>query len=225
MSSFSKHTEEWGEFIDVKRTNKKINIFKIKNKKVMISTVTDPYNSYEEKYGITRMIMEQLVKSEAYITVVTKSKLILRDIDLLKKMKHVEVALSISIIDEQLKKKLEPNSSSIQERFETLKELKQNGIKTIVFVAPVIPEITDYKAIIEKTKEYTDEYWFDMLNLRSSFKTKMFKFINEEYPIYNSIYENIYNKKDREYFDNLSNVIEKYCVENNISFKNFSAGS
>ena len=171
------------------------------------------------------MIMEQLVKSEAYITVVTKSKLILRDIDLLKKMKHVEVALSISIIDEQLKKKLEPNSSSIQERFETLKELKQNGIKTIVFVAPVIPEITDFKTIFEKTKEYTDEYWFDMLNLRSSFKTKMFKFINEEYPIYNSIYENIYNKKDREYFDNLSNEIEKYCVENNISFKNFSAGS
>ena len=89
-------------------------------------------NSYEEKYEITRMIMEQLVKSEAYITVVTKSKLILRDIDLLKKMKHVEVALSISIIDEQLKKKLEPNSSSIQERFETLKELKQNGIKTYI---------------------------------------------------------------------------------------------
>ncbi len=225
MSSFSKHTEEWGDFIDVKRTSKKINIFKIKNKRVMISTVTDPYNSYEEKYGITRMIMEQLVKSEAYITVVTKSKLVLRDVDLLKKMKHVEVALSLSIIDEQLKKKLEPNSSSIAERFETLKELKQNGIKTIVFVAPVIPEITDFKTIIEKTKEYADEYLFDMLNLRSSFKTKMFKFINEEYPIYNSIYENIYNKKDSEYFDNLSNEIEKYCVENNIRFKNFSAGS
>mgnify|MGYP001089750321 CR=1 FL=1 len=225
MSSFSKHTEEWGDFIDVKRTSKKINIFKIKNKRVMISTVTDPYNSYEEKYGITRMIMEQLVKSEAYITVVTKSKLVLRDVDLLKKMKHVEVALSLSIIDEQLKKKLEPNSSSIAEIFETLKELKQNGIKTIVFVAPVIPEITDFKTIIEKTKEYADEYWFDMLNLRSSFKTKMFKFINEEYPIYNLIYENIYNKKDSEYFDNLSNEIEKYCVENNIRFKNFSAGS
>ena len=120
---------------------------------------------------------------------------------------------------------MEPNSSSIAEIFETLKELKQNGIKTIVFVAPVIPEITDFKTIIEKTKEYADEYWFDMLNLRSSFKTKMFKFINEEYPIYNLIYENIYNKKDSEYFDNLSNEIEKYCVENNIRFKNFSAGS
>ena len=85
MSSFSKHKEEWGDFIDVKQTRKKINTFKIKNKKVMMSTVTDPYNSYEEKYCVTRNIMEQLVNSEAFLSVVTKSKLVLRDLDLLKK--------------------------------------------------------------------------------------------------------------------------------------------
>lgn len=225
MSSFSKHSEEWGEFIDIKRTNKRINIFKIKNKKVMISTVTDPYNSFEEKYATTRMIMEQLVKSEAFISVVTKSKLVLRDIDLFKKMKHVEVAISMSVLDEQVKKKIEPYSSSVQERLDTLKILKQSGIRTIVFVAPIIPQFTDFKSIIEVTKDYTDEYWFDMLNLRSSFKTKMFKFINEEYPIYKSIYECIYNRKDSQYFDELSDEIKKYCTENNISFKNFYAGT
>ena len=80
-------------------------------------------NSYEEKYGTTRMIMEQLVKSEAFITVVTKSKLVLRDIDLFKKMKHVEVAISISTLDEHLKRKIEPHSSSLEERLETLKKL------------------------------------------------------------------------------------------------------
>ena len=225
MSSFSKHSEEWGEFIDIKRTNKRINIFKIKNKKVMVSTVTDPYNSYEEKYGTTRMIMEQLVKSEAFITVVTKSKLVLRDIDLFKKMKHVEVAISISTLDEHLKRKIEPHSSSLEERLKKKKKLKQNGIRTIVFVSPIIPQLTDFKRIIEVTKDYTDEYWFDKLNLRSSFKTKMFKFINEEYPLYNSIYENIYNRKDTQYFDDLSDEIAKYCTENNISFKNFYAGT
>lgn len=225
MSSFSKHSEEWGEFIDIKRTSKKINIYKIKDKKVMISTVTDPYNSFEEKYKTTRMIMEQLAKSEAYITIVTKSKLVLRDIDLFKKMKHVEIALSISLLDENLKKKIEPHSSSIKERLETLKGLKQNGIKTIVFISPVIPEITDFKQIIEATKDYTDEYWFDRLNLRSSFKTKMFRFINEEYPIYNSLYENIYIKKNSQYFDELSEEITKYCIDNKINYKNFSAGT
>ena len=225
MSSFSKHSEEWGEFIDIKRTNKRINIFKIKNKKVMISTVTDPYNSYEQKYGTTRMIMEQLVRSEAFITGMTKSKLVLRDIDLFKKMKHVEIAISISMLDEQLKKKIEPYSSSIAERLETLKKLKQNGIRTIVFISPIIPQITDFKRIIEVTKDYTDEYWFDKLNLRSSFKTKMFGFINEEYPLYNSIYENIYNYKNSRYFDDLSEEIEQYCIKNNLEYKNFSAGT
>lgn len=48
MVGFSKHSEAWGEFIDIKQTRKRINIFKIKNKKVLISTVTDPYNPYEK---------------------------------------------------------------------------------------------------------------------------------------------------------------------------------
>lgn len=225
MSIFSKHKEQWGDFIDVKQTRKKINTFKIKNKKVMISTVTDPYNSFEEKYGITRMIMEQLVNSEAYISVVTKSKLVLRDLDLFKKMKHIEIALSISVLDGKLKKKLEPNSSTIEERVETLKLLKQNGIKSIVFISPLIPQITDFKSIIEKTKDYADEYWFDNLNLRSSFKTKMFQFINKEYPIYKSLYDDIYNKKNQQYFVELNEEIEKYCSKNNIVYKNFYAGT
>lgn len=225
MSSFSKHSEAWGEFIDVKRTSKKINTFKIKNKKVMISTVTDPYNSCEEKYEITRMIMDQLVKSEAFISVVTKSKLVLRDIDLLKQMKHVEVVISICLLDENLKLKLEPYSSSIKERLETLKELKQNNIKTIVFISPIIPEITDYKKIIEETKDYTDEYWFDKLNLRNSFKTNMFNFIGEEFPMYKTLYDDIYNKKDSKYFTDLSEDISKYCKLNGITYKDFSAGT
>lgn len=225
MSSFSKHKEEWGDFIDVKQTRKKINTFKIKNKKVMMSTVTDPYNSYEEKYCVTRNIMEQLVNSEAFLSVVTKSKLVLRDLDLLKKMKHVEVALSICVLDEKVKNKLEPNSSSIEERLETLKELKQNGIKSVVFVSPIIPQITDYITIIERTKAFTDEYWFDNLSLRSSFKTKMFKFIDEEYPIYKSLYDDIYNRKNLQYFEEIDSNIKDYCEKNNIVYKTFYAGT
>ncbi len=163
MVGFSKHSKAWGEFIDIKQTRKRINIFKIKNKKVLISTVTDPYNPYEKKHEITRKIMTQLVPSEAFISVVTKYKLVLRDVDLFKKMKHVEIALSISTVDENMRKKLEPFVSSVEERLETLKILKENGIRTVVFIAPVIPEITDFKKIIELTKDYTDEYWFDCL--------------------------------------------------------------
>ena len=124
-----------------------------------------------------------------------------------------------------MRKKLEPFVSSVEERLETLKILKENGIRTVVFIAPVIPEITDFKKIIELTKDYTDEYWFDMLTLRTSFKTNIFKFIEEEYPIFKSIYEDIYNKKNLKYFEELSEEIDKYCKENSIVYKNFYAGT
>lgn len=225
MVSFSKHEEDWGDFIDVKHTNKRINLFKIKDKKVMISTVTDPYNCYEEKYRITRKIMEQLAFSAAYITIVTKSDLVLRDIDQFKKMQHVEVAISLSTLNEKMREKLEPCATSIEKRLETLKILKENGIRTVAFVAPIIPEITDFKLIIDKTKDYVDEYWFDMLNLRTNFKTKMFKFIEEEYPIFKSLYQSIYNKKDSKYFKEISDEIDKYCTEKGVAYKNFYAGT
>lgn len=169
--------------------------------------------------------MEQLAFSSAYITIVTKSDLVLRDIDQFKKMQHVEVAISLSTLNEKMREKLEPCATSIEKRLETLKILKENGIRTVVFVAPVIPEITDFKLIIDKTKDYVDEYWFDMLNLRTNFKTKMFKFIEEEYPIFKSLYQSIYNKKDSKYFKEISDEIDKYCTEKGVAYKNFYAGT
>lgn len=124
-----------------------------------------------------------------------------------------------------MREKLEPCATSIEKRLETLKILKENGIRTVVFVAPVIPEITDFKLIIDKTKDYVDEYWFDMLNLRTNFKTKMFRFIEEEYPIFKSLYQSIYNKKDSKYFKEISDEIDKYCTEKGVAYKNFYAGT
>lgn len=85
MKRFTKHAETWGEFIDIKECEKPINLKKIRGKSVFMSFVTDCYNSYEKKYGITRKILEQLVNANCQITISTKSTLILRDIELLKK--------------------------------------------------------------------------------------------------------------------------------------------
>lgn len=218
MSSFSKHTESWGDFIDVKCTNKKINIFKIKGKKVQISTVTDPYNSFEKEFGVTRKVLEQLVKSEALISIVTKSDLVLRDIDLFKQMKFVDVGVSISMLDEDLKAKLEPNSSSIAQRIETLKVLKSEGIKTVCYISPIIPGITVFEKIVEATKDYVDEYCFDKLDLRSSFKTKMFNFIKQEHKDLIALYDAIYNKKTSDYFEKIADDITNYCIKNNMKY-------
>ena len=88
MKRFTGHKEKWGDFVDVKRCDKKMSLKKISKKNVFLSSVTDCYNKLEEKYLITRGILEQLVDSDCYLSISTKSKLILRDIDLLKKIKN-----------------------------------------------------------------------------------------------------------------------------------------
>lgn len=119
----------------------------------------------EEKCYITRKILEQLVLSDCNLSISTKSKLILRDIDILKRFKNLTVSVSINTVDEEFRKDMD-NASSIEERMETLRILHEEGIHVILFMSPIFPYITDWKAIIEKTKNYVDEYWFENLNLR-----------------------------------------------------------
>lgn len=84
MKRFTGHKEDWGTFVDIKQCNKKINAKKIENKRVFLSSVTDCYNQFEGKYQLTRNILKQLVNIDCELSISTKSKLILRDIDLLK---------------------------------------------------------------------------------------------------------------------------------------------
>ena len=135
MKRFTGHKEDWGTFIDIKQCDKKININKLKNKRVFLSSVTDCYNQFEEKYELTRNILKQLVDIDCELSILTKSKLILRDLDLLKKMKNLTVSMSINTLDENFKNDMD-NASSIQERLHTLKELHDIGIYTVLFMSP-----------------------------------------------------------------------------------------
>lgn len=220
MKRFTGHKEEWGTFLDIKRCSKKIDTNKIKGKNVFLSSVTDCYNHYEEEYQLTRNILKQLVNVDCYLNISTKSKLILRDLDLLKQMKHLKVSMSINTLNEDLKNDMD-NASSINDRMETLKELHNNGIYTVLFMSPIFPYITEWKEIIELTKDYIDEYWFENLNLRGSYKSTIMNYIKDNYnDLYNKYIE-IYDKKDKSYWTNLANEINEYCKNNNINFINY----
>ena len=195
MKRFTKHKEDWGTFIDIKKCSKKINLKKIEHKRVFLSSVTDCYNKFEEKYELTKNILEQLVNVDCELSISTKSKLILRDLDLLKKMKNLTVSMSINTLDENFKNDMD-NASSIHDRLKTLKELHKNGIKTVLFMSPIFPYITDFKEIIDISKDYINEYWFENLNLRGSYKQTIFKYIEEKYPNLLEKYYEIYNKKN-----------------------------
>jgi len=220
MKRFTKHSEEWGTFIDIKECDKSLNLKKLEGKSVFLSSVTDCYNSFEEKYRVTRRILEQLVSVDCDLGVSTKSKLILRDVDLLKQCKNLKVSMSINTLDEDFKNDMD-NASSIQDRLLALEELHNQGIYTVLFMAPIFPHITEFKAIIEKSYTYIDEYWFENLNLRGSYKQKILSYVSKKYPQFYDTYEKIYNRGDKGYWSDLAIEIKEYCRTNNINYINY----
>lgn len=220
MKRFTGHKEEWGTFVDIKRCDKKINTKKLENKTVFLSSVTDCYNKFEEKYKITRKILKELINVNCNLNISTKSKLILRDLDLLKQMKNLTVSMSINTLDENFKEDMD-NASSIKERLNTLRTLHENGIYTVLFMSPIFPYITNFKDIIEISKEYIDEYWFENLNLRGEYKTKILLYIQEKYPKLINEYNDIYIKGNKKYWNDLSKEIKDYCEINNVKYINY----
>lgn len=220
MKRFTGHKEEWGTFVDIKQCNKGINIKKLENKTVFLSSVTDCYNKFEEKYELTRKILKQLVNANCYLNISTKSKLILRDLDLLNQFRNLTVSMSINTLDEDFKNDMD-NASSIQDRLNTLKELHNSGIHTVLFMSPIFPYITNFKEIIEVSKDYIDEYWFENLNLRGDYKTKILFYIQEKYPEFIDKYNDIYIKGNKQYWYDLAEEIKSYCESNNINYINY----
>lgn len=220
MKRFTGHTEPWGEFLDLKTAKRPIDTSKIIGMNVFIGTVTDGYNPYEAEYRITRSILEQLAGVDCYLQIATKNKLILRDIDILKQMKHLSVAVSINTLDDGFRQDMD-KASSIGDRLDTLRTLHENGIYTILFMSPIFIGITDWKGIIEASRRFTNEYWFEDLNLRGSYRTVILQYIQEHYPEYYPLYERIYIKHDMTPLTEMESDIISYCQDNEIYFSDY----
>lgn len=220
MKRFTGHKEAWGTFIDIKLCDKKIDLKKLEGKSVFLSSVTDCYNPFEEKYEITRQIIGQLTNTDCEILISTKSNLILRDIELLKKLKHLKISLSLNTLDENFKNDMD-SASSVKDRLDTLKELHDNGIYTVLFMSPIFPYITEFKEIIKVSSAFVDEYWFENLNLRGDYKNKILGYIADKYPELTGRYNNIYIYGDKGYWTDLSYEIDSYCLKNGIKYKNY----
>ena len=113
---------------------------------IAIGTNTDPYQPIERKYQVMRRILEVLERTGHPVGIVTKSALVLRDIDILARMaerKLAKVALSVTSLDPELARKMEPRAATPMRRLETLRRLSDAGVPTTVMVAPVIPALND----------------------------------------------------------------------------------
>ena len=217
MKRFTGHTEPWGTFLDVKRWPALKNPRKYMGQRVVIGSVTDGYNPQEEQFGNTRRILEQLKGSGAEILICTKSDLVVRDLELLKTLGKVTVSWSINTLDEQFRADMD-QAVSIKRRLAAMKEVYDAGIRTVCFISPVFPGITDFEAIFEKVRNQCDLVWLENLNLRGGFKKDIMNYIQEKYPDLLPLYNAIYNKKDRSYFQMLEQKAEQLARQNDCPF-------
>ena len=220
MKRFTGHTEDWGTFMDVKDWPVIANPKKYAGQKIIIGTVTDGYNPLEEKYRKTRQLLTELKDSGADILICTKSDLVLRDMDLLMEINRknrLTVSWSVNTLDEEFKNDMDA-AVSIQRRLAAMKQVYDAGIRTVCFISPVFPGLTDIEAIFHRAKDQCDLIWLENLNLRGGFKADIMNYIAEKHPESFPLYEMIYNKKDRSYFRMLEQKAEEMARGNNCRF-------
>ncbi|HSJ57225.1 MAG TPA: radical SAM protein, partial [Anaerolineae bacterium] len=146
MKRFTGHQEPWGTFVDVKTNAAQVMARQIRGAKrgsINLSTVTDAYQPLEEQYRVTRACLEALAGCDYPITVLTKSALVLRDLDLLARLPDVEVAFTISALDETLRERFEPGASPFAARLAALRALAEAGVRTWAFCGPLLPFLSD----------------------------------------------------------------------------------
>ncbi|MCX8094932.1 MAG: radical SAM protein [Caldisericia bacterium] len=167
-----------------------------KNFYIMLSNSSDPYPYIEKHLKITREILKIFMENNIKVLIVTKSDILLRDIDILKEM-NVVVTVTITINDENYKK-IEPYAPSPERRINMLKILKENGIQTAVRIDPIIPFFNDdlrkIEDLIRLVSKYSNQIISSTLKLKfdsmKRFKEKLSDIYEKMIPLYKEKYGN-----------------------------------
>ena len=208
---------------------------KHKRQRCMIGTgsMTDPYIPLEMQIGNVRKSLELIYQYGFGFTVITKSDRILRDIDLLQKINEKTkcvVQMTLTTSDEELCRKIEPNVSSTRERFEVLKQMKDAGIPTVVWLSPVLPFINDTEENISgilkmciEAKVYGIICFGMGLTLREGNREYFYKHLDESFPGLKQRYIRTYGNSyiiDSPNSEKLMGMFHKGCNENGIIHNN-----
>lgn len=231
MKRFSGHADEkWGAFVDARMNIAEVLAKQMKSKKyrgqqIHIGTVTDPYQEAERKYQLTRKVLEVLKDYENPVSILTKSDLVLRDINLFKQFKDIDINLTINTFDEKWKKRIEPNSPSIERRLEAIKKLAEANIRVNVMMGPYWPEFTVPEVMIKKFKELgVSEIFSESLNTIGGNWSGVEEVLRQHYPQLLPKFRRIFfNGKEsyafhRQAQEKLENLCRKYKIPVSIYF-------
>ncbi len=194
-----------------------------KREVINLGGVTDSYQPAEEKYKLMPEILKVLIKYKTPVTISTKSKLILRDYDLideLSKVTSVNIACTITTVNETVRELIEPNTATAIEKFNVLKEFSKTNASIGLHSMPVIPHLTDsfynISALFAKAQECGVNYIItDLLNLRGQTRIVFFEFIKAKLPhLYNKI-SSLYKTSfvDKNYRENFKQMASKIRIQ------------
>src|SRR3989339_1414141 len=189
--------EEWGSFLDVKINAPEVlkrELVKLEKKfgtkdfgSIFFSSATDPYVGLEAKYRLTRKCLEVLADFgyEGNISIQTKSPLVVRDIDVLKRLKDTAVGFTITSLDDKVSRFLEVKAPPVSARFKALKQLHDAKIPAYAFIGPILPHFINSKTGINKLLDRlqevgVSEVWFEHINLSPKIKERLYEFLKKE---------------------------------------------
>ncbi len=205
MKRFTGHKEPWGQFVDVKVNAPELLKKEIARKKraaVWVSGVCDPYQPLEAKYKLTRRCLEILVEDNWPFVVQTRSPLVLRDSDILKKGTDIEVGMSVTTADDGIRKLFEPKAPPIMERVRALDELHRLGIRTFVMIAPMLPGAEPLAGLLAGK---VDSVIFDRMNYHHA------DWVYRKYGLQDSLSD--------DYFFRTKRVLSSIFADSGIPFK------
>ena len=167
---------------------------------VTVGTATDPYQPIEGKYRVTRRCLEAFVDWRSPITLITKGSMIIRDVDVLQELARraeCTVCFSITTMDPQLVRKLEPGTPPPHQRLRAMGRLVQAGVNAGVALAPVIPGITDDTANLENVARSAADHgarflWANTVYLKPGTKEHFLSFVRKEYPGLEADFQRLY---------------------------------
>ncbi|MDD4271471.1 MAG: radical SAM protein [Patescibacteria group bacterium] len=222
MRRFTNHPEKWGEFVDIKinaaEVLKKQLTHKPKRGVILLGSVTDAYQPPERKYGITRDILKILLRYDFPISILTKSDLVIRDVDLLRQFSACEVGFTITTLDEKVARSFEPHAPSLDKRLKALKVVHEAGIKTYAFVGPILPGFTDLHTIFSALQDKVDFIMAESLNAKCGNWENLKEILERDFPSSLLFFQSRLNK---EYWAKVESEVRQLSEEFGLSLKNF----
>src|SRR3989449_4122598 len=174
-----------------------------RREEVHLGTATDPYQPAEGAYKISRQVLETLLAADTPVNIVTRSTMVVRDVDLLTQLAEgpgAMVCFSVATMDTDVAREIEPDVPPPIRRLEALRSLAQAGVPVAVLLAPVLPGITDHPkqlaAVVEAAKEHgASSLWTNALHLGDVTRQAFFQYLEQRRPELIPQYERLYRGK------------------------------